>query len=95
MAACHTDMLCKREYLLTLVPTVPNTDRKQVMARVWSHGDELMLHVMATDQPTILLNGQPATWSLLEEGDELQLGAELFHVRVDSTGNGAEGKQGR
>lgn len=77
-----------------IVPTVPNTDRKQVMARVWSHGDELMLHVMATEQPTILLNGQPATWSLLEDGDQLQLGAEMFHVRIDPRGNGAEGKQG-
>ena len=58
---------------------LPAADAAGEQATVWRQGGGLVLHV--TGDAVCLVNGEPATWSLLEHGDVLTFGSVDLRVQ--------------
>ncbi len=61
---------------------LPASEASGEQATVWRQGGGLVLHV--TGDAVCLVNGEPATWSLLEHGDVLTFGS--VDLRVEEPG---------
>ena len=69
-----TDPTCD----LLLTETI--ADGKYVAARIWLQEDRFMFHGIGST-PTVLVNGQAMVWALLEDGDKLEIGDEVFRFQ--------------
>ncbi len=56
-------------------------DKRSVEARIWPHGDGYMLRVAAG---SVRVNGAPADWVVLDDGDILEIGDAAFRFRRQS-----------
>ena len=64
-----------------------SVDAEHVTARVWARGERVVLHALAPEPP-VLVNGQRATWALLEDGDTLQVDGMMLRFEIYITGEG-------
>lgn len=62
-----------------------SSDTEHVTARVWARGERVVLHALAPEPP-VLVNGQRATWALLEDGDTLQINGIMLRFEAYITG---------
>lgn len=63
-----------------LILTEANADGKYVAARIWLQEDRFMFHGIGST-PAVLVNGHALVWALLEDGDKLQIGDEVFRFQ--------------
>ena len=63
-----------------LILTEAIADGKYVAARIWRQEDRFMFHGVGST-PTVLVNGQALVWALLEDGDKLEIGDDVFRFQ--------------
>ena len=63
-----------------LILTEAIADGKYVAARIWRQEDRFMFHGIGST-PTVLVNGQALVWALLEDGDKLEIGDDVFRFQ--------------
>ncbi len=68
-----------------VVFTAPNSRERQVEARIWRQHGRFMFHNIR-GTPSVLVNGQAIMWVVLEHGDRLQVGENVFRFHLSQDG---------
>ncbi len=58
-------------------------------ARVWSQRGRCLLHGLAAEAG-VLVNGESATWAVLEDGDSIEIGGARFRFEAGAAGASEE-----
>ncbi len=59
-------------------------------ARVWSQRGRCLLHGLEGAEAGVLVNGEVATWAVLEDGDSIEVGGARFRFEAGASGASEE-----
>ena len=64
-----------------------NSAEEQVLARIWADDGRVVLHAIDEEKP-VRVNGVPAVWAFLEDGDQLEVSGQIYSF-VSSAAHGS------